>query len=92
MKKLKRIPKFESEDQERRFWAKADSSEYFDWTKAEKALFPNLRPTTESISLRVPKYLRYSLSISDQNISVRESPARACAIPPEAAMITRCGR
>ena len=46
-----------AEDEERRFWAKADSSKYFNWNKPERALFPNLKPTTESISLRVPKYL-----------------------------------
>ncbi|OGR80152.1 MAG: hypothetical protein A3I11_05330 [Elusimicrobia bacterium RIFCSPLOWO2_02_FULL_39_32] len=57
MKKLKELPKFKSEDEERRFWAKADSSKYFNWNKPERALFPNLKPTTESISLRVPKYL-----------------------------------
>ena len=52
MQKLKPIPKFKTENQERKFWAKADSSKYFDWRKAERALFPNLKPTTELISLR----------------------------------------
>lgn len=57
MKNFKKIPEFKSEDQEREFWAKHDSSEYIDWSKAEKAVFPNLKPTTESISLRLPSYL-----------------------------------
>ena len=57
MKKLKKIPNFKNEDEERKFWAKADSSEYFDWSKAEKVIFPNLKPSTESISLRLPSYL-----------------------------------
>ncbi|MBI4217835.1 MAG: BrnA antitoxin family protein [Elusimicrobia bacterium] len=57
MKRLKAIPRFKSEDKEREFWGKADSSEYFDWKKAERALFPNLKPTTQAISLRIPKYL-----------------------------------
>jgi predicted DNA binding CopG/RHH family protein len=56
-KKLKSIPTFKNEDEERDFWAVADSSEYFDWSKAEKAVFPNLKPTTESISLRLPSSL-----------------------------------
>lgn len=56
-KKSKAIPRFKSEDQEREFWAKADTSEYFDWTKGETVVFPNLKPSTESISLRLPKYL-----------------------------------
>lgn len=51
------IPKFQDEDAERRFWDSHDSSEYLDWRKAKQALFPNLKPTTRSISLRVPESL-----------------------------------
>jgi len=57
MKKLKQIPNFNNEDEEREFWAKSDSSEYFDWSKSEEMIFPNLKPSTESISLRLPSYL-----------------------------------
>ncbi len=57
MKKLKKIPNFKNEDEEREFWAKADSTEYIDWSKAEKAVFPNLKPSTETISLRLPESL-----------------------------------
>lgn len=57
MKKLKQIPKFKSEDQEREFWATHDSTDYIDWSKAEQVIFPNLKPSTESISLRLPAYL-----------------------------------
>lgn len=56
-KKLKPIPSFKTEDEERDFWATADSSEYFDWSKAEEVIFPNLKPSTETISLRLPEYL-----------------------------------
>lgn len=56
-KKLLPIPKFKNEDDERDFWAKADTSKYFDWSKAQKAVFPNLKPSTVSISLRLPQYL-----------------------------------
>ncbi len=56
-KEFKKLPKFKNEDQERDFWATADSSEYFDWSKAEEVIFPNLKPSTESISLRLPQYL-----------------------------------
>ncbi len=56
-KNLKPIPKFKNEDEERDFWATADSSEYFDWSKAEQVIFPNLKPSTETISLRLPQYL-----------------------------------
>mgnify|MGYP001612177047 FL=1 len=57
MKKFKKIPNFKNEDEEREFWAKADSSEYFDWSKAERVVFPNLKPSTRSISLRLSQYL-----------------------------------
>ncbi len=57
MKKLKKIPHFKDEDEEREFWAIHDSTEYVDWSKAERVVFPNLRPSTETISLRLPQYL-----------------------------------
>lgn len=56
-KKFKKIPEFRSEDEERDFWATVDTSEYFDWSKAEGVIFPNLKPSTETISLRLPQYL-----------------------------------
>lgn len=56
-KKLKPIPGFKNEDEERDFWAKADSSEYFDWSKAQKVSFPNLKLSTETISIRLPREL-----------------------------------
>lgn len=54
MKKFKKVPKFKNEDEERDFWATADTSEYFDWSRAKKVSFPNLKPSTRSISLRLP--------------------------------------
>jgi predicted DNA binding CopG/RHH family protein len=53
-KKAKPIPTFRSEAQERRFWETRDSSDYVDWSKAKRARFPNLKPSTTSISLRLP--------------------------------------
>ena len=55
-KPLKPIPKFRSEDQEREFWATAgrDSTQYLDWSKARLARFPNLKPSTRAISIRLP--------------------------------------
>lgn len=57
MKQLKTIPEFSNEDEERQFWAVHDSTEYVDWSKAQRAVFPNLKPSTESISLRLPSFL-----------------------------------
>lgn len=47
------IPSFANEDEERDFWANHDSTDYVDWSRAERAIFPNLKPTTRSISIRV---------------------------------------
>ncbi len=57
MKQLKNIPEFKNEEEERKFWATNDSTDYVDWSKAQKAVFPNLKPSTESISLRLPSFL-----------------------------------
>ena len=51
----KRLPKFKTEEQEREFWASHDSAEFVDWRKAKKILLPNLKPSSEVISLRMPK-------------------------------------
>jgi predicted DNA binding CopG/RHH family protein len=52
---MKPIPDFENEDDERAFWAQHDSSEYVDWSRAQRAVFPNLKPSTRAISLRLPE-------------------------------------
>ncbi len=57
MRQRKRIPKFENEDQEREFWSEHDSTEFIDWSQAETAVFPRLKPTTRTISLRLPEYM-----------------------------------
>ena len=57
MTKLKKIPDFKSEQKEREFWENHDSSEYLDLNKAERAILPNLKPSTKTISLRLPEGL-----------------------------------
>ncbi len=54
MRELKKIPKFNSEQEEREFWETHDSTEYLDWSKAKKVTFPNLKKSTKTISLRLP--------------------------------------
>ena len=54
MKKFKKIPNFKSEQEEFDFWSKHDSTDYVDWSKAKKAVFPNLKLTTKLISIRFP--------------------------------------
>lgn len=60
---LKRIPTFKSEDAEREFWATADSSAYVDWSTARLVRFPNLRPSSTAISVRLPETLLTELKL-----------------------------
>ncbi len=57
MNKTRKIPKFKTEADERAFWESHDSSEYVDWIKAQPTSFPNLKPSTKTISLRLPEAL-----------------------------------
>lgn len=57
MRKLKKIPNFKTEDEEREFWSKHDSVGYVDYSNAKRTLFPNLKPSTVSISIRLPELL-----------------------------------
>jgi len=52
--KLKTMPRFETEAEERAFWAEHDTSEYFDWSQARRVVLPELRPSTTAISMRLP--------------------------------------
>ena len=52
-----KIPEFRNETEERRFWEEHDSSAYLDWHQAEQVVLPNLKPTTKTISLRLPQHL-----------------------------------
>ncbi len=62
-RKLKAIPKFRTEREEREFWESHDSTEYVDWSKARRVRFPNLKPTTTSISLRLPVSLLEQIKV-----------------------------
>lgn len=61
MKKYKEIPVFKTEEEERQFWKTHDSTEYIDWEKSEPVIFSHLKPTTKTISLRLPEYMLESL-------------------------------
>ena len=63
-KQTKAIPKFTSEAQERAFWETHDTTDRLDWSKAKKAALPNLKPTTKTISLRLPHHLLDSIKIA----------------------------
>ncbi len=51
----KKLPKFRSEEAEREFWANHDSADFIDWRKAARVTLPELKPSTQTISLRLPK-------------------------------------
>lgn len=69
-KKLKKIPKFKSEKQERAFWQKADSTEYVDYSKMEKASFPNLKLTSRPITIRLPQMLIERLKLEAHKMDI----------------------
>ena len=64
MKTPKSVPVFKNESEEREFWLDHDSTEYLDWSKADLASFPNLKPSTKTISLRLPEALLDRIKIA----------------------------
>ena len=62
-KNKKNIPEFKNEQEEREFWLDNDSAEYIDWNKAKPVIMPKLKPSTETISLRLPEHLLFELKL-----------------------------
>jgi len=63
-KNVKKVrPKFRSEDEERAFWTKADSTDYVDWDNARRVVLPNLKPSQRTISLRLPAMMLAELKL-----------------------------
>ncbi len=60
---MKKIPTFKTEIEEQQFWETHDSTEYVDWSKAKRAVFPNLKPSTKTISLRLPQTMLEELKL-----------------------------
>lgn len=60
---MKKIPKLKSEAQEREFWAKADSTRYVNWKQGRRVVFPNLKPSLRTISVRLPDLLLEELKL-----------------------------
>ena len=63
MKKQQKVPVFKNEDEEREFWATHDSTDFIDWRQARRAVFPNLKPSTKTISLRLPESIIAALKV-----------------------------
>jgi len=66
----KPIPKFENEDEEREFWAAHDSTEYMDWSQAEKVILPNLKPAKKAVSLRMSETMINELKLLANKMDV----------------------
>ena len=64
MSKPKTIPRFKTETEERKFWETHHSTDYVDWSKAERVRFPNLKPSTTAISIRLPTGLLEQIKIA----------------------------
>ena len=62
-RKAKTVPTFQSEAEEREFWETHDTTAYVDWSRAKLAVFSDLRPSTETISLRLPAALLAELKV-----------------------------
>jgi predicted DNA binding CopG/RHH family protein len=60
---MKKTPNFKNEETERKFWETHDSTEYVDWSQAKRAVFPNLKPSTKTISLRLPQVMLEELKV-----------------------------
>ena len=60
---MKKIPKFMNENEERDFWTAHDSTDYVDWSKAKRAVFPNLKTSTKTISLRLSQTMLEELKL-----------------------------
>jgi predicted DNA binding CopG/RHH family protein len=69
-KRLKKLPKFRNEAEEREFWDTHDSTDYFDWSKAQNIIFPNLKPTSRSISIRIPEYLISQVKVEANKLDI----------------------
>ena len=67
---LKPIPIFENEEEERAFWAQQDSTEVVEWGKAERGIFPNLKPSTKTISLRMSESMLNELKLLAHKMDV----------------------
>ena len=70
MKTLKRIPKFKNEEEERKFWAENDATDFIDFSGVSSSTFSNLKHTTKSISIRLPVSLIDRLKTKANNIDV----------------------
>ena len=59
----KDVPSLKTEDEERDYWASHDSTEHVDWSSARRVIFPNLKPSLKTISVRLPQSMIDELKV-----------------------------
>jgi predicted DNA binding CopG/RHH family protein len=69
-KRLKTIPKFKTDAEEAKFWNTHDTTEYIDWSKAPRGVFPNLKPSSQSVSLRIPMHILARVKMQANELDV----------------------
>lgn len=70
MKKALKIPQFKNEDQERQFWSKIDLSDYLQPVDFKPVMFPNLKPSSQPVSIRLPKQMIYQLKEKANQLNI----------------------
>src|SRR2546428_2984618 len=85
------LRRFANEDEERRFWAKHDTADYFDWSRAVRPTLPDLRPSTAAISIRLPVPLLEGLRALANERDVPYQPLMKAFLPEQVAR-QRLGR
>ena len=88
MRKLKRIPKFKNEKEEREFWQKVDSTKYVDYSKLERWTFPNLKLTSKPITIGIPESIIEKVKIR----SLRGQPCYVKLCRPHRKLKLKYGR
>jgi predicted DNA binding CopG/RHH family protein len=87
--RLKRVPKFATEAEEREFWESHDTTDYVDWSRARAVSFPNLRPSTKTISLRLPEDVLDAIRNHARKLDVPYQSLMKLWLAERAAQITR---
>jgi predicted DNA binding CopG/RHH family protein len=70
MKNILKIPKFKNENEERDFWSNHNISDYYEPKDFQKVSFPNLKPTSRSISIRIPETMLYELKVKANKANI----------------------
>jgi len=88
-RRYKPVPQFANESEERRFWESHDSTSYVNWSEAQAVAFPNLRPSTKTISLRLPEDVLNAIRAHARTLDVPYQSLMKLWLAEKAAQATR---